>query len=129
MAAVWTKLGDSVQDLLASLFQALNPVYSALLTEATGTTTGTAVDVSRLAPATHTWTIQVVGSITAMRVDLEGALNDVGAQYAVIDTYEGTATTIRSVTGRPIRFVRAKVVSLTIDTGAPTVSAQYIGSH
>lgn len=127
----WDKLGDSVQDVLLSIFRglsgAISPIYGTLLSAVTGTGAGTAVDVSVLVPSNHTWAIQVTGAVSVLRVDLEGALNDVDAQYGLLDSYEGTTSTLRTVSGKAARYVRANVVSLTPDTGTPTVSAQYIG--
>ena len=138
--ATWTKLGDSPGDLALSLFRGMSsdnddrvarePTEQTLLNAVAVEGAGTAIDVSTLVPVHHTWTVIISGALAGFHVDLEGAMNDVEAEYGILDSYEGVRTSTRSVSGKPIKFIRAKVVSLVPGLNVtPSVTVYYLGSR
>jgi hypothetical protein len=56
------------------------------------------------------------GSLSAVQVDLQGSLD--GTNWFQIDTYSTVADTLRFVVDKPVRFLRAVLVSFTVDNNA-----------
>ena len=57
-----------------------------------------------------TWTVVSDASATALTVNLEGSID--GTNWFVLDTYTGTANTMRHVVNKPVRYIRANVTSM-----------------
>lgn len=60
-----------------------------------------------------TWVSRFATAPGAVSLQLQGALNDVDAQYAVLDTSTAIAGEMKHVAGLNIRFVRVRQVSRT----------------
>src|SRR5712692_5417477 len=69
------------------------------------------------------WTTSFTGGPTAVNVRLQGAIADVDAEYADIDTSTNAAGESRTVTGVRARFLRIKKVS---STGGTNLTAKLI---
>src|SRR3970040_898986 len=72
-------------------------------------------------PRKIAWEVRVTGAPTALQVDLEGSLDN--TNWYQIDTYNVVANTLREVTQRGAKFIRARLVTLTAGT-SPTVTAR-----
>ncbi len=72
-------------------------------------------------PRKLSWEVRVTGAPTALQVDLEGSLDN--TNWYQIDTYNVVANTLREVTQRGAKFIRARLVTLTGGT-SPTVTAR-----
>ena len=57
-------------------------------------------------------------NIIAVQIDLEGSLDD--SAWFALDSTTSAANGMRFVSNRPVRFVRAKVVSLNLTNGTST---------
>lgn len=64
-------------------------------------------------PRTITWRTAYTGPPSAVNVVLQGAINDVDAEYFTLDTSTATAGETRAVNNANIRFIRARLVSHT----------------
>lgn len=73
-------------------------------------------------PHRYTWHILIggTGSLTALTVNLEGSLD--GTNWAQLDQSTNAAGEMRHVVNKPIRYVRANIVTSTVNSGAPTIS-------
>lgn len=67
------------------------------------------------------WQSVMNGSPSAISLQLQGAMNDVSAEYAVLDTSSATAGEMRHVLPINVRFVRVRQVSR---TGGTDVTVQ-----
>lgn len=73
---------------------------------------------------TLTWRTLFTGGPSAVSVTLEGAMNDVDAEYKVLDTSTVTGGEQRTVQNVVERFVRAQVGSM---TGGATTTVEVLG--
>ncbi len=69
------------------------------------------------------WTTSFIGGPTAVNLRLQGAIADVDAEYADIDTSTATGGESRTVTGVRARFLRVKKFS---STGGTNLTAKMI---
>jgi hypothetical protein len=69
------------------------------------------------------WQTVFASAPSAVSVALQGAMQDVDADYATLDTSTATAGETRSVTGVRANFLRAKVTSI---TGGSGVTVQFM---
>lgn len=60
---------------------------------------------------TFAWDVIVTGGPATLRVDIEGSLD--GTNWFQLDTYTSTASTLRFVVDKPVKYVRANLVTLT----------------
>jgi hypothetical protein len=67
------------------------------------------------------WQSVMVGSPSAISLQLQGALNDVDAQYNVLDTSTLATGEMRHVTPLNIRFIRVRQASRTGGTSVTVV--------
>ena len=75
-----------------------------------------AYDIGFLA-AQHTWMMDFTGSPGTVSIILQGTID--GANWFNLDTYTGTADTMRHVVNKPVRKIRVDIDAL--DTGSVTV--------
>lgn len=100
------------------LGQCLKTVEYRLLNAVTATGAGTAYS-SKVEPVSIAWQITATGSPTGVSVTLEGS-ND-NSTWTVLDTSTITTEETRQATGRPFKFIRANLGTLTGGT-TPTVT-------
>jgi len=72
---------------------------------------------------TISWQTIYASAPSAISVALQGAMQDVDADYATLDTSTATAGETRSVSGVRANFLRAKVTSI---TGGSGVTVQFM---
>jgi hypothetical protein len=73
---------------------------------------------------TISWQTIYGSAPSAISVVLQGAMNDVDAQYSTVDTSTATAGETRAVNNVRANFVRAKVSSI---TGGSGITVQVLG--
>lgn len=72
-------------------------------------------------PHRYTWQTQVAGgTLTSITVNLEGSLD--GTTWFQLDQTTTATGETRHVVNKPIRYVRANVVAVTVASGTPTLS-------
>lgn len=93
----------------------------------TADTKGTSYSLPNTAgkqPWTIVWTTSYAVAPGAVSLQLQGALNDVDAEYAVLDTSTAVGGEMRHVAGIAVRFIRVRQVSRTGATAHTTVSVK-----
>ena len=73
----------------------------------------------------YTWQVLVggTGSLSALTLNLEGSLD--GTNWFQLDQTTNAAGEARHVTGKPVRYVRANVITSTVSSGSPTVTVYF----
>jgi len=61
-------------------------------------------------PRVFGWDVVVTGSPSSLRVDIEGSLD--GTTWFQLDTYTTAASTLRFIVDKPVRYIRANLVTL-----------------
>lgn len=98
------------------------PVVS--LNAVTATGAGTVVDLG-VGRSNITMTTLTTGAPTAVTVNLEGSLDNVN--WYILVSSASTTGDLQASTGKPVRFIRANLATLTAGT-APTVTARLIAA-
>lgn len=103
---------------VGQVFTSLNAVA------ATGAGTGAIFSTGQFAgsyPAMFTWQTIYTGTPTAINVNLEGSLD--GTNWFTLDSSTSTASEMRHVVNKPIRFLRCNISSYTVN--GSTASCQF----
>ena len=71
------------------------------------------------------WRTSIGGTSVAVNAKLQGAMNDVDAQYADLDTSASLTGEYRTVNNLLIRFIRVNLITLTAGA-APTFTSEIL---
>lgn len=70
-----------------------------------------------------TWRTQYDAAPSAIAIALQGAMVDVDSQYVTVDQSANTAGETRTVSGVNVRFLRVKVISITVGGASKILAA------
>jgi len=70
----------------------------------------------------HTWTVVSDASESNLTVKLEGSLDN--SNWFELDSYSGTANTMRHIVNKPVRYIRFNVTSM---GDATSITLRYFG--
>jgi hypothetical protein len=74
----------------------------------------------------YTWQTIVAaggGGLSALTVNLEGSLD--GTNWFTLDQTTNATGETRHVAGKPVRYIRANIVTSTVSSGSPTVTVNF----
>jgi len=89
----------------------------------TVTATGTTSAIDTVTGfAKHTWTVVSDASESNLTVKLEGSIDN--SNWFELDSYSGTADTMRHIVNKPVRYIRFNVTSM---GDASSITLRYFG--